>query len=127
MSEGKTTRTDDESTLAAMVRELDAKLTDALAAKERAEAARDALVHERDTVQSEIKARYAVEQRDVWYWHGDGSDHHESLANECHVVMTGAQIREILAERDVLAAKLAEAERDAGRLKKEIEECRQNR
>lgn len=71
----------------------------------RAAAALDALVHERDALRAEIQARFAVEQRDVWYWQGDGSDNPESLANGCHVVMTGAQLRSIIAAAEKEPAK----------------------
>lgn len=86
MSEGKTTRTDDESTLAAMVRELDAKLADALAAKERAEV-------EQKT--SEAFKDFLLLKADRF---NDGIDWIQSAM-------------QAEAERDALAAKLADAER----------------
>jgi chromosome segregation ATPase len=79
MNESKMPRTDDESTLAAMVRELDAKLADALAAKERAEEA-------------------------LWKW----CDDFTKLEPELRRMVEFA--KQCQAERDALAAKLAEAE-----------------
>lgn len=68
--------------------------------KQKAESALAALRAENESLRDEAKARYAVSQKDVWYWQGDGSDHPESLANACHVVMTGAQLRAVLASAD---------------------------
>lgn len=67
-------------------------------ARERAEKERDAIV-------DQYRAFAALDRGDVWYWQGDGSDHPESLASGCRVVMTGAQVRELTAvraERDAL-------------------------
>lgn len=130
MSESKTPRTDDESTLAAMVRELDAKLTDALAAKERAENdwhnAKSEAAEHREALQKALSNRAF----DVGPWYaalGDtqperayiGSD---DFTHDVRLYVNGdftdlqqrlAYAREVaqrLNERDALAAKLAESE-----------------
>lgn len=81
-----------------ITREIELELAAARADAEKATTALNELIQERDAVRAENKARYAVEQRDVWYWQGDGSDHPESLANTSHVVMTGQQARHIMAD-----------------------------
>ena len=44
---------------------------------------------------SELAALRAAVGDDVWHYQGDGDDHPESLT--CHVVMSAAQFRELLA------------------------------
>lgn len=54
----------------------------------------------------DLELRGAYERRDYWGWQGDGTDHPESMGSQMAVMMTGAQLRELLASPPVALQEL---------------------
>lgn len=53
---------------------------------------------DRDRLMIELGTARKYQQRDVWFWQGDGEDHPESMGNSMVVVIRAADLRAAIAE-----------------------------
>jgi hypothetical protein len=69
------------------------------------------LERENAGLRSDLRLAGAYARREFWAWQGDDSDHPESFGNDMAIMMTGSQVRALLAERDEADRRAGAAER----------------